>query len=233
MGRGSQELDAARELYVCVRITDMSQVDLNIFELDFDLTFAAVLMHADGTICHRYGGRAPASPNAFLSLRSLSRLLRDTLPEHRAHDDNPKPPQPRAARPASELPVLQRKIQNGQRLDCVHGHTINDAQHVDAMLQGHWQKQDLYVFPDPQRIGLSLDHEQQNRILTVQPGSAASKAGLAAGDQLLSLGMQQSVRTLSDVQWALHRAPFGDTTLPIRAQRGERTIASELHLVVG
>ena len=232
MGRGSQELDAATKPYVCVRITDMSNVDLNVFELDFDLTFSAVLMHADGTIYHRYGGREPASPNGYLSLSSLARLLRDTVAEHRRYEQQPNPPKQRPALPAIELPVLQRKIAGGQRIDCVHCHTINDARYVEDLLQGRWRDDKLYVFPDPQRIGITLNREHQDEIDEVIPASAASKAGLMVGDQLLRLGEQSSVRTLSDVQWALHRAPSSATLLPVRIRREGMVHEAELQLPV-
>lgn len=219
--------------YVCVRVTDMSKVDLNLIRFDFDLTFAVVLMNADGTIYHRYGGRLPDDASAFLSMSSLARLLRDTVGEHRAYEKAPAPPAARTPRPAIELPVLQRKIAGGQRLDCVHCHTVNDAEYADAFLEKRWQRDDLYVFPDPERIGVSLDREEQRRVTAVTPDSPAAKAGIVRGDVLLSLGEQRSTRTLSDVQWALHRAPFGANRLPVRFRSGKLEVEAELELADG
>ncbi len=233
MGRGSEELNAAAADYVCVRVTDMSQVDLNLIRFDFDLTFAAVLMNADGTIYHRYGGRLPDDASAFLSMSSLARLLRDTVGEHRAYEKAPAPPAARKPLPAIELPVLQRKIAAGQRLDCVHCHTVNDAEHVGAVLGKRWRPDDLYVFPDPERIGVSLDPEHQRQVVAVSPGSPAAKAGIARGDMLLSLGEQRSTRTLSDVQWALHRAPFGANRLQVRFRSGKAEVDATIELADG
>ena len=230
MARGSQELDEAAADYVCVRITNLRDWDLHFARFDFDLTFAAMLMHADGTVYHRYGGRGPNDASEYLSLASLARLLRDTLGEHRAYAKAPAPPAARAPLPAIDLPVLQQKQQQGQRIDCVHCHTVNDAEHVDAVLGKRWQREQLWKFPDPARIGLTLDREYQALVKAVAPDSPAAKAGIGPGDTLLSLGAQRSVRTFSDVQWALHAAEFGDTELPLRFRSGKEEVAAKMRL---
>lgn len=233
MARGERELDEAASDYVCVRITDLTKWDLALARFDFDLTFAALLMHPDGTVYHRYGGRGPGDASDHLSLTSLARLLRDTVGEHRAYCEHPSPPAAAAPQPAGDLPVLQRKRQQGQAIDCVHCHTVNDAEHVDAVLGGRWRREQTWRFPDPARIGLELDREHQAMVTAVIPESPAAKAGIAKGDWLLSLGDQRSVRTLSDVQWALHLAPFGDTTLPVRFRSGKAEVAAKLELHAG
>ncbi|MBL8752728.1 MAG: PDZ domain-containing protein [Planctomycetes bacterium] len=219
MGRPSAELAAACKPYVAVRVTDMQNVDLNVIRFDFDLTFAAVLMHADGTVYHRYGSRGPDDASTYLSLSSLAALLHDTLADHRDYERAPSPPKPTAPLPAIELPVLQQKVAAGARLDCVHCHTINDATFAHAFVQKTWRRDDAYVFPDPTRIGLALDRERQARITAVTAGSPAAAAGLRAGDDLVALGVQKRVRTQGDVQWALHEAPFAKNRLPVRFAR--------------
>ena len=230
MARGSRELDEAAADYVCVRITDLSRWDLNLARFDFDLTFAAVLMHADGTVYHRYGGRGPHDASDYLSLTSLAQLLRDTLAEHHAYAKAPAPPAAREPLPAIELPVLQRKLKQGQKIACVHCHTVNDAEHVDAVLGKRWQREQLWKFPDPARLGITLDREQQATVTAVAADSTAAKAGIGRGDVLLSLGTQRSVRTFSDVQWALHETPFGDAELPVRFRSSKGEVAATLRL---
>ena len=219
MGRASAELAAAAAPYVAVRVTDMGNVDLNVIRFDFDLTFAAVLMHADGTIYHRYGSRGAEGADHYLSQSSLAALLRDALPDHRAYDKAPSPPKKRPPQPVLELPVLKRQVAAGQRLDCVHCHTINDATFADAFDRKTWRRDDAYVFPDPAQVGLALDRESQAKVTAVTAGSPAATAGLRAGDEVISLGVQRRVRTQSDVQWALHEAPFGANRLPVRFAR--------------
>jgi hypothetical protein len=221
LGRGSDELNAAASQYVAVRVTDMRDVDLDLIRFDFDLTLAVVLMHSDGTIYHRYGSRGPTSAGEYLSMQSLTRLLRDTLPEHRAHDASPQslarrePPAGAKPRPAIALPDLQRRIEAGERIDCVHCHTINDAEHADKLSRQVFRHDELFVFPDPLRLGLRLDREQQSRIDTVVDDSPSARAGLRPGDELRALGGEGSVRTQSDVQWALHSAPFAAHSLAV------------------
>lgn len=233
MGRGPAEFTAAAARYVCVRITDLSAIDVRNVRFDFDLTFAALVMHADGTILHRYGGRGSGGADEYTSLGSFLRLLQDALVDHAAHERAPTPRPAEPPLPAIDLPVLRTKIASGQRLDCVHCHTVHDAEHVDARLLKTWRPEQAFVHPDPARIGLTLDRERQSFVRTVAPGSPAAAAGLAAGDELLSLGAQRSVRTFTDVQWALHRAPWGDHELPVRWRRGDEEHGASLALPEG
>ena len=197
----------------------MRAIDVNNLRFDFDLTFAAVLMHSDGTVYHRYGARGPVSAHSHLSMGSFVKLLEDTLADHAAYDRAPAPPRAAEPRAAIDLPMLQRRMAEGQKIECVHCHMVNDSEHEDAVRGKRWKKDDLYNFPDPARLGLTLDPDRQNLATAVATGSAAAAAGLRAGDEVIALGEQPSVRTLSDVQWALHRAPFAATTLTLRYRR--------------
>ncbi|MCB9879436.1 MAG: PDZ domain-containing protein [Planctomycetes bacterium] len=232
MGRES-ELDTAAADYVPVRITNLAELDVANLRFDFDLTFAAVLMHADGTVYHRYGSRGPDAADGYLSLSSLAQLLRDTLPEHREYDRAPKPPAPAAAQRAIELPWLQQRLAAGQKIDCVHCHTVNDAEFRGRGERFAPDDDDVYRFPDPARVGISLDREHQRRVTAVRDGSPAAEAGIVAGDELLALGAQRSVRTLADVQWALHHAPAAGGALPIAWRRDGAEQHSVLTLPAG
>jgi len=233
LGRDPAEFAAAAAPYVCVRVTDMSQVDVRAIRFDFDLTFVALVMNADGTVYHRYGGRGPNNALEYLSLGSLARLLRDTMADHATYEAQPAPPAAPVPLPAIGLPSLRAKLAQGQRIDCVHCHMVNDAEHAWAVQEKCWQRDDLYVHPDPARIGLQLDCERQEVVHAVAADSPAAKAGLRQGDVLLQLGVQRSVRSFSDVQWALHQAPSGDHTLPVRYRRGEQEHGATLALAAG
>jgi S1-C subfamily serine protease len=110
---------------------------------------------------------------------------------------------------------------------------VNDAEVRDAMLQKTWRRDDAYVFPDPARLGLTLDAARQTKVTAVAPESPAAKAGIAAGDELQALGEQRSVRTFSDVQWALQRAPFAANELPVRFARDGSAREAKLALADG
>jgi S1-C subfamily serine protease len=96
-----------------------------------------------------------------------------------------------------------------------------------------FRSDELWVFPDPERIGITLDRQRQALVTAVAAGSPAVASGLRAGDELLSLGEQSSVKTLSDVQWALHRAPFAAIDLPVRYRRDGDEHAATLVLADG
>ncbi len=230
MGRGSDELTAALRPYLCVRVTDLRDIDVAAIRFDFDLTFAALVLRHDGTILHRYGGRGPDDPAGYLSLSSLARLLRDALPDATAAAATTDAPAPLRA---IDLPVLQQKLQKGQRIDCVHCHTVNDAEYAERRLGGRFSPDQRWVFPDPARIGLAIDRERQSLVTAVTPDSPAARAGLRPGDLLLALGEQRVVRTFSDVQWALHRADAGGTKLPIAFRRDGAEHRAELDLAAG
>lgn len=232
MGRGDDELDAAAAPYVRVRITDMRDVDVNLLRFDFDLTFAVLLMHPDGEIYHRYGSRGPDDPEGYLSSSSLARLLRDTLPEHERYDRSPSRPAVREPRRAIDLPFLADKVKSGQRVDCVHCHMVNDAEYDEASKQPGWSRESVYVFPDPERAGFSLDPERQSLLTAVLAGSPAAEAGLRPGDELLAMN-DRSVRTLADVQWILHGLPPGDARASVRVRRAGEERDARLELSAG
>lgn len=208
----------------------MTAIDVRNVRFDFDLTFAALVMHADGTILHRYGGRGSGPADEYTSLGSFVTLLQDSLADHAAHERAPASPPASPPLRAIDLPVLQEKIAGGQRLDCVHCHTVHDAEHVDSVRQKTWRAEQAFVHPDPARIGLVLDRERQSRVRAVTAASPAATAGLRPGDELLALGEQKSVRTFTDVQWALHGAPWGDHELPVRFRRGDEERSAHIAL---
>ena len=65
----------------------------------------------------------------------------------------------------------------------------------------------MWVYPQPRNIGITLDIDQGNRVLKVEAGSAAARAGLRGGDVLDSVN-GLSITSIADLQYALHRAPW-------------------------
>ena len=74
--------DLARE-FILVRLVNMRGVNLNVFDFDYDLTWAAFLMNAEEKIYGRFGGRDPDSPDRYLTLAGLKYALRAALAAHR------------------------------------------------------------------------------------------------------------------------------------------------------
>lgn len=211
----------------------MRAVDLHFVRFDFDLTLAIVLMHPDGTVYHRYGSRDAHDATSWMSLPSLVRLLDATLEDHRDHLRAPAPPPRREPMRAIDLPVLARRIAAGQKADCIHCHTVHDMEHRHAVELGRWSDDDKWLHPDPTRIGLHLDSDDQALVRGVVPDGAAAAAGLLAGDRLVSFGDQRRVRTVADVTWELHRLPAGAAEVGITFARGGELLQAALRMAAG
>src|SRR5262245_46218481 len=111
---------AARE-FVLVRLTRMRGVDLDLFDFDFDLTWMAFFLDADGRVLGRYGGRDADGPDGRSSLAGLRYALERALALHKS---GKAPPPARAARPRTveDLPAARRLSAWG----CVHCHQVYD-----------------------------------------------------------------------------------------------------------
>jgi hypothetical protein len=134
----------------------------------------------------------------------LVELLGATEPEHHAHHGGGAARPQRPPRFVVDLPPLAAKRARAKEPQCVHCHTVNDTLHATAVADGSLAADAMWVYPPPRRIGLELDPSDQARVAAVHEGTPAAAAGLRAGDRLLRLGRQASVRTIGDVQWALH-----------------------------
>lgn len=187
-----------------MRVTDLRGVDLAAYPFDFDLTFAALLMNADGHVYHRYGGRDERGADTWLSLASLERVLTVTLDEHARHRATP--------RPASKAPLVLEKVPSFVKRDrgeCIHCHSVFPAFYEEARAAETWSEDQRWVYPPPARIGLDLERDDQQRVTAVRPDSPAARAGVVAGDRLVR-GGTQSLVTSADLMHVLHEfAPEG------------------------
>ena len=196
----------------------MRSVDIANLRFDFDLTFAALLMNADGTIYHRFGGRNSKNALVWTSMPTLVQLMTDTLVEHAAYQKNPRPPKLRPKRTIADIPLFAKRDAK-KRVDCVHCHNVHDFEREQARQDGTWKRSDLWVWPSPERVGLELDTRDQALVRSVAEASPAAKSGIAAGDRLVSIGTQR-VRTVHDVQSVLERIPFRGGRVQVTARRG-------------
>jgi len=214
-----------------VRVTDMRHVDLERYRFDFDLTFAILLMHPDGTVYHRYGSRDWTGPLAWVSMDSLVSVMKQTLADHRAYSKNPSPPKLAPKRTVDEMAAFQKRRAKPDA--CVHCHTVHEVEREEAMAAGRFDRdEDIWVFPPPQRVGLTLDSGDQSLVLAVEPGSPADKAGIEAGDRLIRSGRQR-LRTIHDLQWVLDRASKHKTEVALEIARGRESKTVVLKLAAG
>src|SRR5271165_6246470 len=107
--------------YVCVRVVRMDDVDIGLFDRDWNNAIYFFLLNADEQIYMRYGGRESKSPDTYNSLDSLRIALEQGLALHRQYLEGslPKLARPKAAFPR-EMPLLVARTSAQRR--CVECH---------------------------------------------------------------------------------------------------------------
>jgi len=209
----------------------MAGVDLSTYRFDYDLTFAAILMHPDGTTYHRYGTRDHTATSR-LSMESLARVLAGTLEDHAEYSRNPSPPSPEPRRTIEQIPPMARKLQS-EKVNCFHCHMVNDAYREQAQDESRWSRDAaLGMMPLPDRLGILLDRDDQSLVKTVTSRSPAEAAGVRAGDRVVRLAKTR-IRTEADAQWALDGLPAGKTSVPVELERAGDGIRATIELQPG
>src|SRR4051812_41209874 len=128
--------------------------------------------------------------------------MQAALDAHRRAASEKPPAQPAKKLLAEEYPAAKR-LRKGE---CIHCHQVYEFRRDELKSAGKFVRDDLWVYPLPQNVGVTLDVKQGNRVATVASGSTAEKAGLKAGDLLQSVNAVP-IASFADVQYGLHRAP--------------------------
>jgi hypothetical protein len=202
-------------------------VDLNLFEFDYDLTWAAFFLNADEHVYGRYGGRDASGPDERISLDGLRHAMRAALAAHQRMP-NAKPAAPRDRPLLAENYPAARRLRRGE---CIHCHQVYEFRREELQAAGRWTKDEVWVYPQPENVGLILDINAGDRVRAVAPDSPAGRAGLQPGDTLVSLN-GVPVASIADAQYALHRAPRAGT-IPVTWQRDGRALNGRLELTDG
>jgi serine protease Do len=212
--------------FILVRVTRMRSVNLDLFDFDFDLTWMGFFVDPHWRILGRYGGRDADSAEGRVSLAGLRYAMKRALDKHRAGKSGPAPKidKPRTVMDYAAAKQLPEKA-------CVRCHQVYDLRRQTLQAQDKWSLDQLWVYPLPENVGLTLEVDRGDRVERVKEGSAAAKAGLRKGDRLLSVN-GASIASFADLQYALHRAP-AKGKLPIAWARGEETMKAELTLADG
>lgn len=219
---------------MCVRLIHMYGVDLAQFRFDYDLTWAAVFLNADGTVYGRYGTRDDGDPEAGISLEGLRRTMERVLELHEDHPGNAaalaakRGPKPAFARPEDYPVDFMRIDPKPDEGNCIHCHMVHEADQIIASREGRYDPTTLPRYPQPQAIGVVMDPDDCVVIARVVDGSAAARAGLMTGDSFVSLAGQPVVST-ADIQFVLNGTP-GDAHLPAVVRRGDETVSITLEL---
>lgn len=209
-----------------LRITNMRPVDLDVFDFDFDLTWMAFFLDGHERVLGRFGGRTPGSANSYHSLDGLRFALEAAMKKHKE-----MPPAPPAAKPAQRTVEQYPAINKLAPKACIHCHQTYEFRRDWLQANQRWSPDEVWVYPLPENIGLTLALEQQNRVTRVEPQSPAAIVGLKAGDVLHKVN-GLSVYSFGDLQYALHKAP-AKGSLPIEWLRGSKALDARLTLTQG
>ncbi len=228
--------------FVRVRQVSTNGLDLRIFQFDTDQSFAVFFLNADGTVYGRFGTRSHRTDwIGDVSMEGLAEAMKGALAIHQNYPANrdsllgKQGGEPEKLSP-EQYPSLQERYDShwkgGGELvkSCIHCHQIGDAQREFYWRSGQPVPTNIiYQYPHPKTIGLVLDPKDRALVKELVDGSAAERAGLRSGDQLLTL-QGQPLLAMADVQWVLHHTPAESAKLSYVAQRGDKQIAGDIEL---
>jgi hypothetical protein len=224
-----EELEALEKQFVCVRVIQTNSLDLDLFQFDMDMSWATMFLNADGTVYGRYGTRnasgagsdAPLTEGGFRKAAERALALHKGYPGNRAQLAAKRGAAGAYRRP-TEIPGLTEKPAVAvERQQCIHCHMVKEFAIRAKWEAGKLSEQDLYVYPMPQRIGLRIDDNDGLLVRVVEEGSAAAKAGIQVGDELVSLAGQPLVYT-DDIQWALKGSPNDAELADTVSRKGQK-----------
>lgn len=237
------ESSRAMDPYVRVRLINANTLDLSRFQFDSDLSFSTLLFNGDGTLYGRYGSWDHQTNAQQTATAGFQRFLEGGLALHQSYPANRaslagKQAPPTPYRTPLDIPGLAGKYTpllnwNGKIVpSCVHCHQINDAQRVTLREQQQLLPESLiYPTPQPATVGLTLAPDDSARVTAVVPGSPADRAGFQPDDRIATLD-GQSLISISDFSWALHRLP-ATAKVPAGIIRGYSRITLQLDLPIG
>jgi hypothetical protein len=195
----------------------MDNVDVGLFDRDWNTTLYYFILNADEQIYMRYGGREAESPDTYLDLSSLEIALKQGLELHRRYrqgelprTERPKPLLPR------EMPLLVKRTfaQN----QCVECHLIGDFQNIQREEDGILDKlTNLYRSPDIKTIGIDLDVPQG--LLVKEARGAVQAAGMKPGDRIAALN-GTPVWTFGDLQYRYDKVDRKAERIDLTVDRG-------------
>jgi len=213
--------------YVCVRVVRMDDVDVGLFDRDWNNAIYFFVFNSDEQIYMRYGGRESQSPDTYNSVESLRIALEQGLVLHREYTqesltrhERPKPVFPR------EMPLLvERTFKQRQ---CVECHLIGDFQNIQRERDGVLDKlTQLYRSPDIKTIGIWLDVPKG--LVVKEASGAVAAAGMKAGDRI-SAWNGVPVWTFGDVQYRYDKVDRLAKSLKIKVDRSGQSIDLAVNL---
>ena len=233
-------VELARTHFVCVRMVDLRGVDLSQFQFDYDLSWAALFLNADGTVYGRYGTQSAKGPEAYNNAASLQRAMLRVLTLHAEYPANApslagKRGPAKPYQTALEMPGLEDKeLLRGPttRENCLRCHAIHDAEHNEWQGKGPLNAELLWRSPLPEALGLTISAKDGSQVVGVRAASPAELAGLLPGDYLMRVNGQPMV-SIADLQWILHNLPNANQSVEVEFVREQKLATVKLQLLKG
>lgn len=228
--RRDEEIAAAAKEFVCVRMQSMNGVNINLFQFERDLTWMAFFMDGRDRFYARYGGREDEEAESHLTKESLLRTMKQVLELHRRGEVQKSgyEPKRKPERTPEQIPTMNAMMAKRKENKCIHCHDVKVAELRDLQKTGGFVRNFVFTYPAPSAIGIHLDPDIQNSVRSVTPDSPANRAGLQAGDVVLSADGQR-ILTFADFTRVLQMTPV-ESKLPLKIKRGSDTIAPTLKL---
>lgn len=215
-----ERLQEVADKFVRVRLTRIDNLDLSLFEFDYDLTMMIFFLSAEEKIYARYGGRDAGGADARQSLDGLRYTMQSVLAMHE-HKEPDFAPRNKGA------PTSARAGGNG----CMHCHHVRERQNEQLKRAGKWQREMFWPYPMPDNLGIAIDVDRGNIVKAITSPSPAAAAGLRAEDRVTRLN-GVPIHALGDIQFALHHAPKNGA-IDITWRRGAESLAGKLALEEG
>lgn len=226
--------------FICVRVIQAWGLDLARFQFDYELTWAALFVNADGAVYGRYGmRRSHEKAGQDVSAAGFRKAAEGALELHSGYPGNanelegkrgPKPPWPTP----EAFPALKgrpnMKPATGERAACIHCHQVYEGE--------LWSIRDekqpvtdrlLWPYPAPEEVGLELELDERATVKSA--ASMAKEGGFLPGDKILRLD-GQPILSVADVLWVLHQAADG-ATVRAEVERAGQIGAAALKLKAG
>lgn len=182
----------------------MNNVNIGLFDFDYDTTWAAFFLDADLNIYSRYGGRDAEASDSRLTKNSLLQTMHEVLDVHEDRkaagfpaDDSQTHPRLQPDRKPEEMPLLKNNHSG-----CLHCHQIQEFGYLQKFHDGKFTSDDLFGFPLPENLGIQFDRQHGHRIEKIVADTPAD-GKLQPGDLITRIN-RVPVHSEQDVRWALH-----------------------------
>jgi len=210
--------------FVRVRLTRIDDYDLNLFEFDYDLTFAVFFLNDENKAYARFGGRDAKGADSRQSLDALRHTMQSVLAMHERDE-------PRFAPRTQTQRMVARDVTGWYGGGCMHCHQVQEAMNDKLVREGNWKRDLVWRYPLPENVGVRLEIDRGNVVERILPNTPATRAGLQPGDVLETIG-PVPIHSFADAQFALDKAPTKGS-LNVSWLRGDERRSATLDLSAG